>query len=285
MHNNKLPIGVFDSGVGGLTVLRSLQQHLPHESFLYLGDTARLPYGTKSKATVEKYALQASEFLLNRGIKLLVVACNTASTLAHDMLEQHLTQVPIIGVLEPSSKAACEISKTGNIAVIGTEATVSANGYENSIKKYRPDANVVSKSCGMFVALAEEGWLDGPITEAIINKYLQPILNNNAHSPDCLVLGCTHFPALYSAICKVVNGQVKIIDTATATANSVVHLLAQRQLATTNNNINDASTHYLVTDSPQRFVHVARQFMGRELPLAQIELVDLTLPMAKSKRF
>lgn len=269
---NDLPIGVFDSGVGGLTVLRALQQSLPNESFLYLGDTARLPYGTKSPEMVIRYAQQVSEILIERGIKMLVVACNTASTLALASLQESFLQIPIIGVLEPGARAAAQVSKTGRIAVIATEATVKAGGYQNSIKKFRPDANVIAESCGLFVALAEEGLIDDPITEAVVKRYLEPLLNSPDHKPDCLVLGCTHFPVLLNAIKKVVNQKIDIIDSAVTTAELVQSTL--KQLALSSTSTHKQSIKFLVTDAPERFAKVAKHFLGITINTQDIELVD-----------
>lgn len=270
-----LPIGVFDSGVGGLTVLRALRQQLPQESFLYLGDTARLPYGTKSPETIIYYAKQASQILINRGIKLLVVACNTASSLALPALQQTFPDVPIVGVLEPGAKAACATSKNGHIAVIATEATVNGGGYQEAIKKLRPDAKVIAQSCGLLVALAEEGWVDGPIAEAITKRYLEPLLNaHQNYNPDCLVLGCTHFPALFNTIQNIVGRKITVIDAAKTTAELVTQTLSQLNLQQPSPHA--GASKFLVTDAPLRFARVAKQFLGIELNLNDIELVDLS---------
>lgn len=275
LSKTDLPIGVFDSGVGGLTVLRALRKQLPHESFLYLGDTARLPYGTKSPATVIHYATQASQILINRGIKLLVVACNTASALALPALQQTFTELPIIGVLEPGAKAACAKSTSGHIAVIATEATVNAGGYQDAIKKLRPNAKVIAQSCGLLVALAEEGWTDGPIVKAVAKRYLEPLLTEHPdYEPDCLVLGCTHFPVLFDVIQRIVGKRIAVIDSAQTTAEIVVQTLTQHNLQ--QNNQTQSNIKFLVTDAPQRFARVAKQFLGIELNLPDIELVDLS---------
>lgn len=270
-----LPIGVFDSGVGGLTVLRALRQQLPQESFLYLGDTARLPYGTKSPETVIYYAKQATQTLINRGIKLLVVACNTASALALSALHQIFPEVPMIGVLEPGAQAACSISKNGHIAVLATEATVKDGGYQMAIKKLRPDAKVMAQSCGLLVALAEEGWINGPIAEAITKRYLEPLLKNQQnYHPDCLVLGCTHFPALLGTIQAIVGNEIAVVDSAQTTAEIVTQTLSQLNLQQTNPHA--GAIKFLVTDAPERFARVAKQFLNIELNLNDIELIDLS---------
>ncbi len=266
-------IGVFDSGVGGLTVLRALQAELPHESFLYLGDTARLPYGTKSPETVIRYAKQASEILIHRGVKLLVVACNTATTLALDALHKAFPGIPIIGVLEPGARAASSISKNGNIAVIATESTIKSKGYQRAILAIRPEAKVSTQSCSLFVALAEEGWLDGEITEAIADRYLKSLFEvEDTLKPDCLVLGCTHFPALAASIQKVLGDRVSIVDSAKTTAETVRAVLEAQNLRS--ENLGNGDAQFLVTDAPDRFARVAQHFLGAKLNESDIELVD-----------
>ncbi len=193
------PIGVFDSGVGGLTVLRALREALPAQDFIYLGDTARLPYGTKSPETVARYSLQCAAALLERGIGSLVVACNTASASALGALRERYPALPVIGVIEPGAEAAVAASASQHIAVIGTEGTIRGGAYQTAIHRRSPEARVTSCACSMFVALAEEGWTQGPVAEAVAHRYLDPIFDV-ADSPDCLVLGCTHFPALIDAI-------------------------------------------------------------------------------------
>lgn len=275
MKQNALPIGVFDSGIGGLTVLKSLQHYLPQESFIYLGDTARLPYGTKSQTTVVKYAQNASKFLIRQGVKLLVVACNTASTLALPSLRQQFPNTPIIGVLEPGAQAACQHSKNACIAVIATESTVDAEGYQQAILRLRPDAQILTQSCGLFVALAEEGWTDDPITEAVARRYLEPLLFGNGHQPDCLLLGCTHFPTLTKTIEKVVGNNIALIDSAQTTALAVKQLLATQTLSQTGSTT--PLTRFMVTDSPARFARIAKQFLKTDIDSSQIELIETHL--------
>jgi glutamate racemase len=285
MNKHNLPIGVFDSGVGGLTVLRALQQHLPNESFIYLGDTARLPYGTKSSDTIARYTRQASQVLVDRGIKLLVVACNTATALGLPYLREGFPDLKIVGVIEPGAQAACEVSHNGHIAVIATEATVNAKSYQNAIQELRPDSYIVAQGCSLLVALAEEGWNDGPIAEAIVRRYLEPLLKSgeNGYRPDCLVLACTHFPALLTAIRQVVdsvNPKIEIVDSAQTTAQTVVATLKELDLGIHLEVGKSASTHFLVTDAPERFARVAKQFLGMELSINQVELVDVSTFMA-----
>ena len=193
---SELPVGVFDSGVGGLTVLRALVGQLPREDFLYLGDTARLPYGTKSPGTVARYSVRAAESLAERGIKALVVACNTASSTALPALRERFPELPVIGVIEPGARAACEASTSGRIAVLATEGTVAGGAYQRAIHELRPDAHVTQVACQIFVALAEEGWSEGEAVDAVTERYL-------AHLDarvDTVVLGCTHFPLLADEI-------------------------------------------------------------------------------------
>jgi glutamate racemase len=274
-QNSQLPIGVFDSGVGGLTVLRALQQRLPNEFFLYLGDTARLPYGTKSDETIIRYAIQASKFLIQRGIKLLVVACNTATTIALPSLQQNFADVPIIGVVEPGAKTACQVTRNGYIAVIATEATVKAEGYKIAIKKICPNARVLTKSCSLFVALAEEGWIDGPVTEAIAKQYLDPLINTKPdEKPDTLVLGCTHFPILIHTIKKVIGDQISIVDSAASTAEIVFNLLQEKALQASSKQ-QHSKNKFMVTDAPERFARIAKHFLGIELNAEDVELVDV----------
>lgn len=273
MKNASSPIGVFDSGVGGLTVLRTLQEHLPQESFLYFGDMARVPYGTKSPATVARYTLEAANFLLTEHIKLLVLACHTASTLALETIEKTFEFLPMVGMIEPGAQAACHASKNGHIAVIATEATVKAQGYQRAIQRIRPKSEVVAQGCSVFVALAEEGWVDGGITESVAQRYLGPLFSRQPR-PDCLLLGCTHFPLLTPAIEKVIGKDIYIVDPAVETANTVKQILQQHAIENLQP-ASQATTRFLVTDSPERFVRVAQQFLQRPLNTEQIQLINI----------
>lgn len=277
MTNTQLPIGVFDSGVGGLTVLAELQKYLPQERFLYLGDMARLPYGTKGPETVIKYAKQTSAILVEHGIKLLVIACNTASTIGLSTLQALYPEMMVMGVIEPGAEAACAASKSGNIGVIATEATVNAKGYQNAIHAIRPEAAVLAKSCGLFVPLAEEGWTNGPIVEAIAKEYLTPMLHNNdGIAIDCLVLGCTHYPALIEPILNIVGKDITVVDSAKTTAAKVKEYLDRSHLANQDNLANDHQTTFLVTDTPERFMRAAERFLKLKIPMNLIELVDIS---------
>lgn len=272
------PIGVFDSGVGGLTVLRALKNQLPNESFIYLGDMARVPYGTKSAPAIIRYTLRAASVLAAQDIKLLVVACHTASTLAISALNNQFPSLPLVGMIEPGARAACLHSKNKHIAVIATEATVKAQGYQSAICQVCPQAQVVAQACSVFVALAEEGWVNGSIAESVARKYLAPIFNHHTPRPDCLLLGCTHFPPLLSAIQKIIGENVHIVDPAIETAFAVKHILGEKNLLNPQAPA-DATTDFLVTDSPERFAKVAEQFLETQLHSSQIQLVQ-TLPFS-----
>jgi glutamate racemase len=267
-----LPIGVFDSGVGGLTVLRALRRELPSESFVYLGDTARLPYGTKSAGTISRYAVQAARALVERGIKLLVVACNTASAVAIDELRAQWPGLPVIGVVEPGAEAAVAASRTGRIAVIGTESTIRGGAYTRAIAALAPDARVLGRACPLFVALAEEGWTDGAIAEAIAREYLATLVAD----VDALVLGCTHFPLLAPAIARVVGPEITIVDSAATTAAAVVRRLeAGGLLARVDGAKPDRRCVMLATDGRERFARVGAGFLGMPLQPDDVEIVDL----------
>ncbi len=270
------PIGVFDSGVGGLTVLRALRATLPHESFVYLGDTARLPYGTKSTQTVIRYALQAADVLVARDIKCLVVACNTASAAALEAMRVRYVGLPVIGVVEPGARAACATSANGRMAVLATESTVRAGAYQQAIARIRPQSQVQALACGLFVALAEEGWVDGPIVAQVASRYLEPLHADPAPGVDTLVLGCTHFPALKSAIAAAAGPGVQIVDSADTTAATVHLELAQRSLLRPMEprETGEVKMHFLATDGIERFAQVGGRFLGAPLDVQNVELVD-----------
>jgi glutamate racemase len=267
-----LPIGVFDSGVGGLTVLRALADALPGERFLYLGDTARLPYGTKSRETVVRYALQAADELVARGVKCLVVACNTASAAALGALCDRHEGLPVIGVIEPGASAACAASASGRIAVLATEGTVSGGAYQRAIAARRPEARVAALACPLFVALAEEGWVDCEVARAAAARYLEPLLGERASAPDTLVLGCTHFPLLRPAIETVAGPGVTIVDSAATTAGVTALRLAELGLRRP---AGVAEFAFLATDGVGRFARVGSRFLGRAIAAEEIDLIDL----------
>jgi len=272
-----LPIGVFDSGVGGLTVLRALRNALPRESFIYLGDTARLPYGTKSRDSVLRYSLQASEFLMSRGVKYLVVACNTASSVALDALAERFAPTPVLGVIEPGAAAGCKASRHGGIVVVATEGTVRGGAYQRCIKAIRPDARVHAQACSLFVALAEEGWASGNIVEAVAHRYLDEAFQTGSF--DTLLLGCTHFPVLIDALRTVVGPTVSIVDSAATTAEALALQLERANLAT---QATAGRVSLMATDGPERFARVGSQFLGEHFAASDVEIVDLGQPAAAS---
>jgi glutamate racemase len=270
---NDAPIGVFDSGVGGLTVLEALTTRLPHENFVYLGDTARLPYGTKSPETVARYSLQAAQALTKYGVKCLVIACNTASSVGLPAIRERIEDVPVIGVIEPGAQAACAASRSGIIAVIATEGTVRGGAYQQAILRRRPDARVHAEPAPLFVALAEEGLNEGSIANDIASHYLKPMFQTGADSPDTLVLGCTHFPMLAGAIRRAVGPKVQIVDSAETTAASVDAQLQKAGLSAASNG--PGTVRLLATDGRERFARVGSRFLKRAISPAEVELVDL----------
>ncbi|WP_305856496.1 glutamate racemase [Balneatrix alpica] len=265
------PIGVFDSGVGGLTVLRALHEQMPNENLLYLGDTARVPYGTKSALSVQRYAEQAVLALLSRRVKAIVVACNTASAAAMDTLRARFTQLPVLGVIEPGAKVGCQMSKSGHLGVIATEGTIQGGAYTRAITQLRQDARVSSVACSLFVALAEEGWVEGDLVEAIIERYLAPL--KAAPELDALVLGCTHFPVLKQAIQRVIGERVVLVDSAATAAAECDQLLRQHELRLVTQQ--QGKIHFMVTDGPERFARVAKVFFPCHLSAEQVEVVDI----------
>ncbi len=267
-----LPIGVFDSGVGGLTVLRELREALPGESFLYLGDTARLPYGTKSARTVERYAKQCAQVLIDRGVKLLVIACNTVSAVAVETLSERFGPLPVVGVVEPGAEAACAATSSGHILITGTEGTIRGGAYERAIRKRRPDAVVLGQPCPLFVALAEEAWTQGEVPELAARRYLEPHLGSDK-ALDTVVLGCTHFPVLCDVVQRVVGPGVTVVDSAKTTATAVSSLLAQLGLASPASEAGGLTL--LATDDAERFARVGSGFLRTRLHAEDVELVDL----------
>jgi len=262
------PIGVFDSGIGGLTVFRALSARLPRERILYLGDTARVPYGTKSDETVIRYTRESARFLLRRGIKALVVACNTASALALPRMAGELP-VPVLGVIEPGARRACRVSASGKIGVIGTDATIRSGAYPAAIGRLRPDAAVVAVACPLFVPLAEEGWAETDVTREVARHYLKAFKPSGI---DALVLGCTHYPLLAGVIGGVLGPAVPLVDSAEATAAEVAGMLEEKGLLA--DRAEDTIHHFYVTDSSKRFEEVGSRFLG--MPLARLEQVEIT---------
>ncbi len=258
---NDSPIGVFDSGIGGLTVLKEIIRQLPYEDTVYLGDTARVPYGTKSKETVIRYSLENSAFLLAQGVKLIVAACNTASAYAVGELSDRLN-IPVTGVIEPGARAALGASPSGRIGVIGTEGTIGSHAYSRIIKAIRPGASVFEKACPLFVPIVEEGFLEEEATELIVERYLGDLRD---HDIDTLVLGCTHYPLLSGPISRAMGPGVRLIDSASATAKVVREVLLAQGLEAKKDR-GSASHRFFVTDSPGRFQRVGRIFFGEHLP-------------------
>jgi|YelNatPaOPRAMG01_1025707.scaffolds.fasta_scaffold14570_3 glutamate racemase len=255
------PIGVFDSGIGGLTVLKALVEELPCEQFIYLGDTARLPYGTKSAEVIIRYSRENAEFLLARGIKMLVVACNTSSAVALDRIAGE-TIVPVIGVIDPGARAAAKTTRSGKIGVIGTEATIASGAYTRAIQKYRPNAEIYTRACPLLVPMVEEGFLDNEIAEKTVAHYLESL---KASGIDTLLLGCTHYPLLSDLFRKVMGPQVRIVDSACATAQAVSEQLTALGLARERGR---GAQSFFVTERPDRFVRVGRRFFGPEVESA-----------------
>ena len=252
-------IGIFDSGVGGLTVLKEIVKALPQEDTIYLGDTARVPYGTKSPETVTRYAMQIASFLLSRDIKLLVVACNTASAFSLDSLKENFP-IPIVGVIEPGSRRAAAMTKTGKVGVIGTEGTIRSSAYAKAIKRMNPEIEVITRACPLFVPLAEEGWVDNDVARVTARTYLQGMKEEGV---DTLVLGCTHYPLLKGIISDVMGNGVTLVDSAEETARTVAEILRSsdslRPVSEKGNH------HYFVTDVPAGFIRVGNRFLGGRL--------------------
>lgn len=260
-----LPIGIFDSGVGGLTVYRALHERLPYERFVYLGDTARVPYGTKSLATVERYAIENSKFLEAHGIKLLVVACNTASALALPAIRKAVS-IDVIGVIGPGARAAVNAAEAKAIGIIATEATVQSHAYAKAIKAVNAQLTVLERACPLFVPLAEEGWVDSDVTRSVAAQYLEDLRGENLGA---LVMGCTHYPILRDVIGETVGSDVTLIDSGEATAREVAELLTRTGKASTTResladerNLCDDLDHFYVTDAADRFAKVAERFLG-----------------------
>lgn len=258
-RDREAPIGVFDSGVGGLTVLDALRRRLPHESTVYLGDTARLPYGPKSPETVRRYARECAAFLLERGVKMIVVACNTASARALPDLEREVP-VPVVGVVMPGAREAAGRSRTGRIGVLGTRGTIESGAYREAVRALRPDARVEGAACPLFVPLVEEGWTGNEVARLTAERYLAPLL---AGGVDTLVLGCTHYPHLRELLRRVAGEEVTLVEPARATAREVAELLAERGLEAPADG--EPAHRYYVTDDAERFRALAAAWMGEEI--------------------
>jgi glutamate racemase len=257
--NNAQPIGVFDSGIGGMTVVRALTHHLPHENIIYFGDTARVPYGPKSPQVVREYALQDTDVLLRHDVKLIIIACNTVSAVALDVVQKR-AKVPVIGVILPGAEAAVRATKNKRIGVIGTVGTIFSNAYTNAIRQIDSDIKVFGQPCPLFVPLAEEGWIDHKATELIAKEYIFPL---TLEKIDTLVLGCTHYPLLRDVIAKVLNQSVTLIDSGEATAFVVKNMLADLQL--NNTSTLKPNLQFFVSDVPHKFAEIGERFLGNKL--------------------
>jgi glutamate racemase len=256
---DRRPIGIFDSGVGGLTVVGQIRKILPREEIVYFGDTARVPYGTKSRETVTRFSVENVEFLMEKNVKLIVVACNTASSLSLDFLKRCF-KVPIIGVIEPGAKGAVAVTRTGRVGVIGTSATISSGAYEKAMRKLAPRTRVFTKSCPLFVPLVEEGWLNKAVTREIAKSYLSFV---RANAVDTLILGCTHYPLLRDPIQRVVGPKVMLVDSAKEVAKEAETILDSGGLL--NGSTRRPRQRFFVSDEPARFAKMAERFLGARI--------------------
>ncbi|MGH7443346.1 MAG: glutamate racemase [Longimicrobiales bacterium] len=261
------PIGIFDSGIGGLTVVRELVQRLPGESIVYFGDTARVPYGSKSAETVRRYSQEAAAFLLSRDVKMIVIACNTATAHAGAMLER-LLPVPVLGVIEPGARAAVAATRTGRVGVIGTAGTIASGAYDLAVRRKLADARVYAQPCPLFVPLVEEGWISHDAARLVAGEYLRPLHEMDV---DVLILGCTHYPLMHSLVGEVMGENVTLVDSAAETAAEIENTLASLDLLRTDPA--PPQHTFIASDSPLRFRDVGRAFVGDIL--RTVELVDV----------
>ncbi len=266
------PIGVFDSGIGGLTVAAALRQLLPAEDIFYIGDTARVPYGGKSAATIERYSMEISGLLLAEEAKLIVVACNTASALAVPRLQETL-RVPVLGVILPGARAAVKATRSRRVGVIGTRATIYSRAYERAIQDLDPEIQVLSQECPLLVPLIEEGWLDDPVSDQVIGRYLDQLVKDQI---DTLVLGCTHYPLLRQSIKRFVGPQITLVDSADNCALAVKDLLRKQKLAAPKTNL--GRLRVAVTDASTGFLHVAEKALGLQVGDVQLRTVQSGTP-------
>jgi glutamate racemase len=269
MNKEAKPIGIFDSGIGGLTVLKEICKKLPNEGTVYLGDTARVPYGIRSPETVTRYSFENTKFLFSKEVKMIVVACNTASSVSLEAIRDSVP-VPFVGVIEPGAKAA--VSATGNkkIGVIGTEATINSNSYARAITKIDNSIEVFCMACPLFVPLVEEGWTEGKIAEMIASEYLKEIKRKNI---DTLVLGCTHYPLLKDILSEVMGESVSLIDSAIETAREIEKILGYFSLLNTSGG--NIIREFYVTDSPDKFKTIGERFLGE--PIEHIKKIKLEM--------
>lgn len=258
------PIGVFDSGIGGLTVLKALQRRFPNESYIYIGDTARLPYGTKSPDTVIRYSEGLARAVLEHNVKAIVIACNTASTHALGAVQKMAPDIPVLGMIEPAAKAAIAATRNNHIGVIATYGTIASGAYEKAIKTLNPDIDISSQACQLLVALAEEGWAKEKIAKDALRKYLEPIFDRQKR-PDTLILGCTHFPLFIDAIAEILGPDVTLVNSGAAAAQELK----------IGENAGEGATRFFATDDPSRFAVNAAKFFGREISCHDVELIDI----------
>jgi len=254
-------VGIFDSGIGGLTVVKSIWRLLPRETLIYMGDTARTPYGTKSGEVVRRYSFENADFLIDKNVKLLVIACNTSSALAIDALRAKY-DIPVIGVIEPGARAAAEATRNGKVGVIATEATIASGSYTRALRSLRPDLEIYTRACPLFVPLAEEGWLDNRVARATADLYLGSLRRSGI---DTLILGCTHYPLLREVIAATMGPSVQLVDSATATAAVVRDTLAEQGIARRRG---QGTACFFVSDAPERFVKVGSRFLGAQVDSA-----------------
>ena len=265
------PIGVFDSGVGGLTILKALKNKLPNEKFIYFGDTLNLPYGVKSPKVIQAFSLAITQFLVKQGVKFLVIACNTASMMALATIKKNHPSLPVFGVVEPGARAALQVNRKGAVAVLATEGTVSCNGYENYMRTVNSRVKVKSISCGLLVSLVEEGWADKKATELILREYLAPI-TQYIDEYDTLLLGCTHFPILINQIHEILGGRCIVVSPADAVAHEVSVMLQKNNLQVITKN---PSVHYFITDALERFLRVSELGLAMTINPIDVDLIDL----------
>ena len=264
---NKNPIGIFDSGLGGLTVVKAIRKLMPNESITYFGDTARVPYGNKSSGLIQSYSLQIADFLINHDSKIIIVACNTATALALKVLQDKLT-MPVVGVVKPGVEAALKITKNNKIGVIGTLSTIGSDVYKKELEHANGTVKVTSRACPLFVPLAEEGWIDNHATKLIAEEYLKELRQANV---DTLILGCTHYPLLTDVIQAVMTDRTKLVDSAYAMAVNASDLLVKHNLSSERNN--SGNLKLFVSDFPARFETVAKRFLGEEI--ANVEKIQI----------
>ena len=259
------PVGIFDSGIGGLTVAHAVMQQLPHESVTYFGDTARVPYGPKSPETVRRYSKEIASYLVEQGVKTLVVACNTATAHALPALREGLP-MPVIGVIEPGARAAVRATRNGHVGVIGTAGTIKSGAYERALRRLEPSLRITVRACPLFVPLVEEGWVDHEATRLVAREYLRPILSEEV---DTLVLGCTHYPLLKAVIADVLGTNVTLIDSAEETARETARVLRDARLTT--NAHAEPQHRFIASDDPLMFLQLGQRFLGDAIESVEVK--------------